>query len=886
MAGYIGHGHLRGRIAELYFWEQAYSFTTVRGISEGFDFTQYNYLEEFGLVSYYPCNEGTGNAIYDLTGREAYGGLVNGPTWLEPPGPPTSYWTVRSDGLQGGLMLPFIQEIRGIGFWIFVFSSQTDRGTHIHDRLVLSLDSMPNGTISERSFGPLWETLYVNGEPQTLSWESVPKGVWTSVHLVARQSFNASTFLLGARSTAAEAGFLRALLFEVSLWSTDVLFCSLLNDVLEGSEHCAKPAKFTPRYHNFMRMIALYELQEGRGLTLKDVNHYQLDGALTINGTTWEEVVSTHDNIISLGVPSMSEIVRCSLLADDGVTSGRGTDWTEMYVDGGEVEIEWSSLPIGVWAHVHLVYAYAFWDDINLMSRVNSGDSQLTSSNLAGRLAEVYLWDYILPLYTIVTISQGRLPSIPDIGAISFWIWLDAVQPPSIDQDIGNYIVDSRPGTSNGVFASSVEDYSLWRRLLLDTEEAVMSWWSLPRDRWCHVYLEPVAVFTDDLTLMCKSTDGVGADKAHPFGCSAGRLSHVALWSRGLIDAEVAEVWRSNIHYDSRHSALLAHYRLEEGGGTSVAEAGGLHAAGTLLNGASWLRDTPFYARLWFIGTLVSLALLAAALRLSWQWYNAFTRGQLVNTFFSSQAAAPRSAPSALVATAGTAGLHPYDRMPSASPVPSPVRKPPGLEALMIESASPTPQLSRAGTPLGIIAKPKSFVDMTVNQHHLSWGGFSVADTIKARDMQLQQVLQIQQPDPQATAAEAPMPSWLATEEYLPNPSPMLNLPPWKDAALRDKAPTPSPAFEEAQELNQMELEDPSPHQPTRETPLPTLRSSMDRQSTEHWTRMSCSNEELDTQMSIPGKNQARAVSRASNSPSGDEEIAGPVRPCTCNEAR
>ncbi|KAK3257889.1 hypothetical protein CYMTET_33039, partial [Cymbomonas tetramitiformis] len=612
-----------------------------------------------------------------------------------------------------------------------------------------------------------------------------------------------------------------------------------------------------------------------------------------------------------------------------------------------------------VWAHVHLVYAYAFWDDINLMSRVNSGDSQLTSSNLAGRLAEVYLWDYILPLYTIVTISQGfnfiqynnledhglvafypmeegagqqakdstarngnehlaglecsvtplrfraqspkctlaslpnplfrrlaaashpppspasphdrpspspsppprtrlhhlrpprhrpptarppapppvpywsvlfdgindylELPSIPDIGAISFWIWLDAVQPPSIDQDIGNYIVDSRPGTSNGVFASSVEDYSLWRRLLLDTEEAVMSWWSLPRDRWCHVYLEPVAVFTDDLTLMCKSTDGVGADKAHPFGCSAGRLSHVALWSRGLIDAEVAEVWRSNIHYDSRHSALLAHYRLEEGGGTSVAEAGGLHAAGTLLNGASWLRDTPvetgpgwispsppisppppklpahsncpaaaptvppplldtaaaptyllsaplrpapplsppacpaspplppsplaasptatpepsssstipFYARLWFIGTLVSLALLAAALRLSWQWYNAFTRGQLVNTFFSSQAAAPRSAPSALVATAGTAGLHPYDRMPSASPVPSPVRKPPGLEALMIESASPTPQLSRAGTPLGIIAKPKSFVDMTVNQHHLSWGGFSVADTIK-----------------------------------------------------------------------------------------------------------------------------------------------------------
>ncbi|KAK3233947.1 hypothetical protein CYMTET_55781 [Cymbomonas tetramitiformis] len=144
--------------------------------------------------------------------------------------------------------------------------------------------------------------------------------------------------------------------------------------------------------------------------------------------------------------------------------------------------------------------------------------------------------------------------------------------------------------------------------------------------------------------------------------------------------------------------------------------------------------------------------------------------------------------------------------------------------------------------------------------------------------MQLQQVLQIQQPDPQATAAEAPMPSWLATEEYLPNPSPMLNLPPWKDAALRDKAPTPSPAFEEAQELNQMELEDPSPHQPTRETPLPTLRSSMDRQSTEHWTRMSCSNEELDTQMSIPGKNQARAVSRASNSPSGDEEIAGPSR--------
>jgi hypothetical protein len=60
-----------------------------------------------------------------------------------------------------------------------------------------------------------------------------------------------------------------------------------------------------------------------------------------------------------------------------------------MHVDGGSVDVAFSSFPIGRWAHVHLTSAAAFSDDMNFMSQKTSAEGETWLSCTRGKLAEV-----------------------------------------------------------------------------------------------------------------------------------------------------------------------------------------------------------------------------------------------------------------------------------------------------------------------------------------------------------------------------------------------------------------------------------------------------------------------------------------------------------------
>jgi hypothetical protein len=63
-----------------------------------------------------------------------------------------------------------------------------------------------------------------------------------------------------------------------------------------------------------------------------------------------------------------------------------------------QVELSFHSLRRDAWTHVYLEAAYAFTDDINLMSRAISGEEWEQNGHFtAGRIASVALWGRALP---------------------------------------------------------------------------------------------------------------------------------------------------------------------------------------------------------------------------------------------------------------------------------------------------------------------------------------------------------------------------------------------------------------------------------------------------------------------------------------------------------
>ncbi|KAK3282117.1 hypothetical protein CYMTET_10128 [Cymbomonas tetramitiformis] len=65
-----------------------------------------------------------------------------------------------------------------------------------------------------------------------------------------------------------------------------------------------------------------------------------------------------------------------------------GTAWSALHINAMPANITWASLPTDVWTYVVLDTGAAFSDNLNLMSRVNSGSSE--AFNCAkGRISEV-----------------------------------------------------------------------------------------------------------------------------------------------------------------------------------------------------------------------------------------------------------------------------------------------------------------------------------------------------------------------------------------------------------------------------------------------------------------------------------------------------------------
>ena len=66
-----------------------------------------------------------------------------------------------------------------------------------------------------------------------------------------------------------------------------------------------------------------------------------------------------------------------------------GFEVSMLAVDGKAANVSWSSLPLNRWMHVYIEGAYAFDDDINLMSGAITGDRTGAAEHLKGRLASV-----------------------------------------------------------------------------------------------------------------------------------------------------------------------------------------------------------------------------------------------------------------------------------------------------------------------------------------------------------------------------------------------------------------------------------------------------------------------------------------------------------------
>ncbi|KAK3281053.1 hypothetical protein CYMTET_11141 [Cymbomonas tetramitiformis] len=111
--------------------------------------------------------------------------------------------------------------------------------------------------------------------------------------------------------------------------------------------------------------------------------------------------------------------------AVDGYLSNTniGVQWSGLHVDGTSVTLEWSSLPLGRWVHLHVTAAFPFSDDLNVMSKASDGDAINAVGCLCGRLAEVYLWSEAAALDSadVLLISQGFNYLNPGPGLLAYY---------------------------------------------------------------------------------------------------------------------------------------------------------------------------------------------------------------------------------------------------------------------------------------------------------------------------------------------------------------------------------------------------------------------------------------------------------------------------------
>lgn len=119
--------------------------------------------------------------------------------------------------------------------------------------------------------------------------------------------------------------------------------------------------------------------------------------------------------------------------------SAVGSLWSGLYVNGYNKSMAWQgNIPYNEWFHFHLNAAEPFADDLNIMSKTNTGDETYFSGNLKGRLASLMLWGREVPQAELELIGHGGYrqyhfnPYTAEL--IGYW---------NIEEERGQYLLDT-----------------------------------------------------------------------------------------------------------------------------------------------------------------------------------------------------------------------------------------------------------------------------------------------------------------------------------------------------------------------------------------------------------------------------------------------------------
>jgi hypothetical protein len=136
------------------------------------------------------------------------------------------------------------------------------------------------------------------------------------------------------------------------------------------------------------------------------------------------------------------------------------------------------------------------------------------------------------------------LPLTYGLRSVSFWVTVDSSQPSQTTSLFDARYWQTQRDTMLLLGRSFPELYLNNKnigqdiaRLVIDGEDAVISFASLRRDVWMHVYIEAAYEFDDDVNLMSNTISGEEYTVNGDF--TKGRIAAVALWGRALPLGEV-----------------------------------------------------------------------------------------------------------------------------------------------------------------------------------------------------------------------------------------------------------------------------------------------------------------------------------------------------------
>ncbi|KAK3235376.1 hypothetical protein CYMTET_54418 [Cymbomonas tetramitiformis] len=232
------------------------------------------------------------------------------------------------------------------------------------------------------------------------------------------------------------------------------------------------------------------------------------------------------------------------------------------------------------------------WIPLSLSSNdVNAiGQYQYLNPRVAGHLVFDGVDDYLLA------------PQIDGIRSISLWLWVADKNKAEVQ-----YLVDARIGGIENYFSSGTTGAG-WEHLYIDGDRSSMdtwkgsaltadiSWGRLkegPSEGWCHLHIESIEPFTDNVNFMTRYTSGSGGQR----DLMAGRIAEVYFWNQQLDQREVSII---SVGFDQRapDDMILAIYMLEEGsGGTlldNINRQDSMQAmSGDTIGGVEWALDVP-----------------------------------------------------------------------------------------------------------------------------------------------------------------------------------------------------------------------------------------------------------------------------------------------------